>query len=61
MFFRIFQVFHLKGNKAYKLKLSKKWKIYNVFQVLLLEQDIIIKEWIEKVPKSNTDNNSKEY
>ena len=27
------------GKQAYKLKLLKKWRIYNVFHISLLEQD----------------------
>ena len=34
-----FQVLHLVGKQAYKLKLPKKWRIYDVFHVSLLEQD----------------------
>ena len=34
-----FQVLNPIGKQAYKLKLPKKWKIHNVFYVLLLEQD----------------------
>ncbi len=39
-FFGPFRVFHLVGNQAYKLKLAKKWKIYKVFHVSLLKNDI---------------------
>ena len=39
-FFGLFRVLHPVSKQAYKLKLPKKWKIYNVFYVLLLEQDI---------------------
>ena len=38
-FFNLFQVLYLVGKQAYKLKLPKKWKIYNTFYILLLEQD----------------------
>ena len=38
-FFRPFQILHLVGKQAYKLKLPNKWKIHNVFNVSLLEQD----------------------
>ena len=34
-----FRVLHLVDKPAYKLKLSKKWRIHKVFHVLLLEQD----------------------
>ena len=36
-FFGPFRVLHLVGKQAYKLKLPKKWRIHNVFYVLLLE------------------------
>ena len=29
---------HPVGKQAYKLKLPKKWRIYNIFHILLLEQ-----------------------
>ena len=35
--FEPFWVLYLIGNQIYKLKLLKKWKIYNIFYVLLLE------------------------
>ena len=35
-----FRVLHPVGKQAYKLKLPKKWRIYDVFHVSLLEQDI---------------------
>ena len=37
-FFGLFQVFHLVKKQAYKLELSTKWKIHNIFHMLLLEQ-----------------------
>ena len=36
-FFGPFQVLHPVGKQAYKLELPKKWKIHDVFHVLLLE------------------------
>ena len=39
-FFGPFRVLHLVGKQAYKLELPRKWKIYNVFHLSLLEQDI---------------------
>ena len=36
-FFGPFWVLHPIGKQDYKLKLPKKWRIYNVFHVLLLE------------------------
>ena len=37
--------------QAYKLELSRKWRIHNVFHVLLLEQDTTRKEWVDKKVK----------
>ena len=37
-FFRPFRVLYLLGKQTYKLELPKKWKIYDVFYMLLLEQ-----------------------
>ncbi len=55
----------------YKLKLSTKWKIYNVFHVLLLEQDTTKKEQVNQnnahtytLPESEKEfkfENNKEY
>ena len=38
-FFRPFWVLHPVSKQAYKLELSRKWRIYDVFHVSLLEQD----------------------
>ena len=38
-FFRPFRVLHPVGKQAYKLELSKKWRIHDVFHMSLLEQD----------------------
>ena len=38
-FFRPFRVLHPVGKQAYKLKLSRKWRIHDVFYMSLLEQD----------------------
>ena len=46
-FFGPFQVLHLVGNQAYKLKPLKKWRIYDVFHISLLEQDTTRKEQVE--------------
>lgn len=48
-FFGLFQVFYRVGKQAYTLKLSTKWKIYNVFHLLLLEQNIIRKDQVNKL------------
>ncbi len=47
-FFGPFQVLHAVGKQAYKLELPTKWKIYNVFHMSLLEQDIIRKVQVDK-------------
>lgn len=39
---------HLIRKQTYKLKLSKKWKIYSIFHVLLLKQDTIKKKRADK-------------
>ena len=36
-FLGFFQVLYPVGKQAYKLKLAKKWRIHNVFHILLLE------------------------
>ena len=36
-FFRLFRVLYPVGKQAYKLKLSKKWRIHDVFHMSLLE------------------------
>ena len=60
-FFGPFQMLHQIGKQAYKLELPKKWRIYNVFHMSLLEQDITKKERVEKVPELDAGDNSKEY
>lgn len=46
-FFQSFSSF-TPNRKVYKLKLPKKWKIYNVFYLSLLEQDTTKKRWVDK-------------
>ena len=43
-FFGLFWVLHSVEKQAYKLELSRKWKIHNVFHMLLLEQVITRKK-----------------
>ena len=38
-FFGLFRVLHPVRKQTYKFELSRKWKIYNVFHISLLEQD----------------------
>ena len=47
--------------QAYKLKLLKKWKVYNIYYILLLKQNITKKDRVEKVPGFDANNNSKKY
>ncbi len=55
-FFGPFQVLHTVGKQAYKLELSTNWKIYDVFHVSLLEQDITRKRQVDKaLSKSEKD------
>ena len=36
------------SKQAYKLKLPKWWRIYDIFYLSLLEQNITKKEWVDK-------------
>ena len=47
-FFGLFLVLYPVKKQAYKLKLPRKWKIYAVFYVSLLEQDITKKGRVDK-------------
>ena len=44
-FFRPFRMLYPVGKQAYKLELSKKWRIHDVFYMSLLEQDTTRKGW----------------
>ena len=64
-FFGPFQILHPVGKQTYKLDLSTKWKIHDVFHVSLLEQDITKKGRMNEIfpklePEFNAGNN-KEY
>lgn len=59
-FFNLFQVLYLIGKQAYKLELSKKQKIHDVFHILLLKQDIIKKMRVNIKLKFEA-NDNKEY
>ena len=53
---------HLVGKQAYKLELPKKWRIYKVFHISLLEQDTNRKKQVEKILELDDGNkDSKEY
>ena len=64
-FFGPFRVLYLIGKQAYKLELSRKLKIYDVFHVSLLEQDTIRKGQVDKkvreIEFDASDNDSEEY
>ena len=62
-FFKLFRVLHPVGKQAYKLELSKKWRVYNMFHVSLLKQDTTRKRRVsEEVPKLDAgDEDNKEY
>ena len=47
-FIGLFQVLYLVRKRAYLLKLPRKWKIYNVFHVSLLEQETTGKGQVDK-------------
>ena len=63
MFFGFFQVLHLIGNQVCKFVLSKQWRIYNIFYISLLEQDIIKKWKVDKktVEQLEFSSNNREY
>ena len=60
-FFGPFWVLHPGGKQAYKLEVPKKWRIYNVFHMSLLEQDTTRKKRVEKGPELDAGDDSKEY
>lgn len=47
-FFGPFQILYPLGNQTYKLELSKKWKIHDVFHMSLLMYDTIKKRRMGK-------------
>ncbi len=59
-FFEPFRVLHPIGKQAYKSELSRKWRIYDVFHVSLLEQNITRKGWVEIAVKLDK-GDSEEY
>ena len=60
-FIRPFQVLYPISKQAYKLELQRKWRIYNVFHMLLQKQYITRKERIDKNVTEFEAGNSKEY
>lgn len=60
-FFGSFQVLYPVKSQVYKLELPKKCSIYNIFHILLLEQDITRKkQMLNNIAKLDVDN-SKRY
>ena len=60
-FFGLFWVLHSVGKQAYKLELPKKWRIHNVFHVLLLEQDITKKGQVNDMQLEFKAGDNKKY
>ena len=63
-FFGLFRVLYPVGKQTYKLELPKKWKIYDMFHVSLLEQDTTRKGRVEEEVRQiefDTSNNREEY
>lgn len=59
--FRLFRLLHLMGKQAYKCELPKRWRIHNVFLVLLLEQNTTKKRRVdENVIELDAGGNKKE-
>ena len=52
---------HPIGKQAYKLELPRNWKIYDIFYISLLEQDITKKGREFLVPEFEPGNNDKMY
>ena len=47
-FFGPFRIFHPVRKQAYKIELLKRWRINNIFHVLLLEHDTTKKERVDE-------------
>ena len=60
-FFGPFRVLHPVGKQAYKLELPKKWRIYDVFHVSLLEQDTTRKGRVHEAEELDAGDDSGEY
>lgn len=63
-FFELFQVLYIVKKQAYKLELSKRWRIYHIFYISLLEQDITKKRQVNKVSlqlKFDSNSDGKKY
>ena len=60
-FFGPFRVLYLVGKQAYKLELTKKWRIHDVFHVSLLEHDTIRKGRVYEENVEELDGDKGEY
>ena len=61
-FFGPFRVLQPVGKQAYKPKLSKKWRIHDVFHVSLLEQDTTRKARVDETTELDFEvGNNEEY
>ena len=60
-FLDLFRVLYPVGKQTYKLELPKKWKIHNVFHVLLLEQNTTKKGQVNNMQLEFEASNDKEY
>ena len=60
-FLGLFWVLHPIGKQAYKLKLPKKWRIHDIFHVLLLEQNTTKKKQMNNIQQEFEAGNNKEY
>ena len=60
-FFGLFQVLYPVGKQAYKLKLLKKCKVYNIFYILLLKQNITKKRQVNDMQLQFEAGNDKKY
>ena len=56
-----FQILHPISKQTYKLKLPKKYKIYNVFYILRLEQNITKKRQVNNMQLKFEDGNNEKY
>ena len=52
---------HLVGKQVYKLELSKKWRIYDVFYMSLLEQNSTKKGQVDNETELGAGNDSGKY
>lgn len=62
--FNFFRVLHLIRKQVYKLKLLKRWRIYDIFYVSLIKYNTTKKEQVDKATsqlKLKDDDKSKEY